>query len=307
MGNNKVSEKAVWEGSISPDNDTPSIGSQMQAQPQMMFCYKCNNVIPSDSTFCPYCQIKLYTECPKCGASYSSQYPACSKCGTNREEYLQMQRREAERKASIERENKRRQEIEERKRLEEERKRKEAEEEKERQERLKRHEQQANERQQKDAYLKENAEIKETEEYKMTYSILNEALKALDDKKKKKKKKTLLLFVIPYIYLALDYCFIDLANGNFELFITIFIILFVISLIALIVSNVHDNDREWQEEYLMQYASSKCRNRENLLSTHLISMVWAQGEGGLSDCCIIAYREKHNLTINYKWHNLIKY
>ena len=92
MGNNKVSEKAVWEGSISPDNDTPSIGSQMQAQPQMMFCYKCNNVIPGNSTFCPYCQIKLFTECPKCGTKYSSQYPACNQCGTNREEYLRVQK-----------------------------------------------------------------------------------------------------------------------------------------------------------------------------------------------------------------------
>lgn len=107
MGNNKVSEKAVWEGSISPDNDTPSIGSQMQAQPQMMFCYKCNNVIPGNSTFCPYCQIKLFTECPKCGAKYSSQYPACGQCGTNREEYLRAQRREQERKEAIERENRR--------------------------------------------------------------------------------------------------------------------------------------------------------------------------------------------------------
>ena len=43
MHDNKVSENAIWEGSITPDNDTPSIGSQMQSQPQMMFCYKCNN------------------------------------------------------------------------------------------------------------------------------------------------------------------------------------------------------------------------------------------------------------------------
>lgn len=137
---NKVSEKAIWEGTITPDNDTPSLGSQIQAQPQMMFCYKCNQVIPGNSTFCPYCQVKLFTECPKCGVKYSSQYPACGQCGTNREEYLQMQRRETERKAAIERENRRRQETEERKR-------KEAEEEKERQERLKRYEQQTNERQ----------------------------------------------------------------------------------------------------------------------------------------------------------------
>ena len=287
---NKVSKKAIWEGTISPDNDTPSIGTQMQTQPQRMFCYKCNQVIPGNSTFCPYCQVKLFTECPKCGVKYSSQYPACGQCGTNREEYLQMQRREAERKAAIERENRHRQETEERKR-------KEAEEEKERQERLKRYEQQTNERQQKEAYLKENEKINGIEEYKTTYSILNEALTALDDEKRKKNKKTLSLLVIPYIYLALDYFFIDLANS-----ITIFIILFVISLIAYIVSNVHDNDRKWQEEYLMQYASSKCRNRENLLSTHLISMVWYQRN--VSDCCIIAYREKHKLPINYKWHNL---
>ena len=90
--NNKVSEKAIWEGSISPDNDVPSWGSQMQTQPQMMFCYKCNNVIPNNSKFCPYCQIKLFTECPKCGTSYSSQYPACGQCGTNREEYLRVQK-----------------------------------------------------------------------------------------------------------------------------------------------------------------------------------------------------------------------
>ncbi len=89
---NKVSEKAIWEGSITPDNDRPSMASQMQTQPQMMFCYKCNNVIPGNSIFCPYCQIKLFTECPKCGVKYSSQYPACSQCGTNREEYMRVQR-----------------------------------------------------------------------------------------------------------------------------------------------------------------------------------------------------------------------
>ena len=301
---NKVSEKAIWEGTITPDNDTPSLGSQIQAQPQMMFCYKCNQVIPGNSTFCPYCQVKLFTECPKCGVKYSSQYPACGQCGTNREEYLQMQRREAERKAAIERENKRRQEIEERKRLEEERKRKEAEEEKERQERLKRYEQQANERQQKDAYLKENAEIKETEGYKITYSILSEALTALDNKKNRNEKKAFLLHSLFYIFMVISYI-IDLANRNMELFSTIGIIIFLIGLIGLVVNAVHKNIREWQEEYLMQYALSDSRYQESLISTDLISMVWYQRN--LSECCIIAYRKKHNLTINYKWHNLRKY
>ena len=94
MSNNKVSEKAIWEGTISSDDNAQQAVSHIHTQPQMMFCYKCNNVIPSDSTFCPYCQIKLFAECPKCGAKYSSQYPACNKCGTNRKKYLQTQREE---------------------------------------------------------------------------------------------------------------------------------------------------------------------------------------------------------------------
>lgn len=62
---------------------------QAQAQSQMMFCYKCNNVIPTDSKFCPHCGTELYVICPKCEVKYSSQYPICNQCGTNREEFLQ--------------------------------------------------------------------------------------------------------------------------------------------------------------------------------------------------------------------------
>ena len=173
MSNNKVSEKAVWEGSITPDNNTPSLASQMQTQPQMMFCYKCNNVIPSNSTFCPYCQIKLFAECPKCGENYSSQYPACSKCGTNREEYLQRQRREAERKAAIERESRRQREIEERKILE-------AKEEKERQEEIKR-------RRAQESIRREHEFIKETDEFKCAYDYLCELNQRKEEHNKKQR------------------------------------------------------------------------------------------------------------------------
>ena len=287
---NKVSKKAIWEGAISPDNDTPSIGSQMQTQPQMMFCYKCNNVIPGNSTFCPYCQIKLFVECPKCGTKYSSQYPACNNCGTNREEYLRAQRREQERKEAIERENRR-------KRLEEERRKKEAEAERERQELLRRYEQQENER----AYRKENDEIMKTKEYETTYSILSEALTALDNKKNRNEKKAFLLHSLFYIFLVIS-SIIDLANRNMELFSTIGIIIFLIGLIGLVVNAVHKNIREWQEEYLMQKALSDSRYTESLITTDLIPMVWYQRN--LSECCLIAYRKKHKLPINYKWHNL---
>lgn len=133
MVDKNVSDKVVWENGVTPDNDFGQTMSQPQpsfqsaSQPQMMFCYKCNNVVPTDSKYCPYCKVKLYTICPKCGQKYSSQYPICNQCGTNRQEYLELYKIEQERKAAIERENKRQREIQERKRLEEERKRKEKE------------------------------------------------------------------------------------------------------------------------------------------------------------------------------------
>ena len=185
---NKVSEKAVWEVCITPDDDTPSIASQMQTQPQMMFCYKCNNVIPNNSKFCPYCQIKLFTECPKCGEKYSSQYPACNNCGTNREEFLQMQRREAERKAAIERESRRQREIEERKRLK-------AKEEKDRQEEIKRWRAQ-------ESLRREQEFIKGTVEFKYAYDYLCELNRRKEEHNEKQRNiiyKRLAFFVVSWI------------------------------------------------------------------------------------------------------------
>ena len=167
MDNNKVSEKAVWEGCITPDDDTPSIASQMQTQPQMMFCYKCNNVIPGNSKFCPCCNIELYTICPKCGEKYSSQYSICSQCGTNRVKFWEAQRREQERKEAIERENKRRQEI-----LEKEKR------EREQKEALERQQRETRRRQQLAAYERQKERIMNTKEYQSTYSILKESLES---------------------------------------------------------------------------------------------------------------------------------
>lgn len=271
MGNNKVSEKAVWEGSISPDNNTPSIASQMQTQPQMMFCYKCNNVIPSNSTFCPYCQIKLFAKCPKCGIKYSSQYPACHKCGTNREEYIETQKRKKE---IIE-----------------------AEKERLRQEKL---EQEARERAQKEAYLKENAEIRETEEYKNTYCLLSHAV---EDYQKKDKYSSfgLLLLFIPVLPMGIVIMVGKLCDPQLMVppsFLSIFLIALVICLFMnFIVGTWSDKD-----EYLKKYILKK-NNYDKEMATRAINTVGNKEQYGLSDCCIIAYREKHNLPINYEWHN----
>lgn len=280
MNDNKVSEKAIWEGSITPDNDVPSLGSQMHTQPQMMFCYKCNNVIPGDSKYCPRCQIKLYVTCPKCGVEYSSQYSNCNQCGTNREEYLRAQRIEQERKAAIERENRRQKEIAEQKRLEEERKRKEAEAEIERQKRM-----------QREVYCKENAEITRTKEYESTYSILSEAFQDY-------KKRTINM---GFIYVPLF---------TITIMFTLFCIHPVLGFILMIVlpffsDNIIDEaNLKKCRKHLQKYISSNNNHNNHLATPHLIDMVSYQGKERLSDCCIIAYRKKYGLSINYKWHNL---
>lgn len=288
MHDKKVSENAIWEGSITPDNDNPSFASQMQSQPQMMFCYKCNQVISGNSTFCPYCQVKLFTECPKCGAKYSSQYPACSQCGTNREGYLRAQRQEQERKRVIEAENRRQREIAEQKKIEEERRRKEAEEERERQERFKKYQQEANERQQKEAYLKENAEIMKTKEYETAYSLLN---KAFDDYEKSENNMGCILVPLFVIIIMLTLFYVHPVLG----FILMIVLPFLIPYIK--------NDKDRCKKQLQKFVSSS-KNYNNQMLTVLIDMVSYQGRERLSDCCIIAYRRKYGLSINYKWHNL---
>lgn len=267
MGNNKVSEKAVWEGSISPDNNTPSIASQMQTQPQMMFCYKCNNVIPSNSTFCPYCQIKLFAKCPKCGIKYSSQYPACHKCGTNREEYIETQKRNKE-IIEVEKERLRQEKLE----------------------------QEAREKAQKEAYLKENAEIMETEEYKNTYRLLSHAVEDYDKKGKYSAFGIILVFhsgLLGAVSIILET--LELLTPLLE--ISPFIVLFIGLLMMFIIGTWSDKDK-----YLKKYILKK-DNYDKEMATRAINTVGNKEQYGLSDCCIIAYREKHNLPINYEWHN----
>ena len=72
------SEYCSSSHSVSPRiEDTPS-----------MICWKCGEIIPNDSEYCPFCGGQLFVSCPKCGHRYSAQYPNCNKCGTNREQYL---------------------------------------------------------------------------------------------------------------------------------------------------------------------------------------------------------------------------
>lgn len=280
MSNNivdkNVSDKVVWENGVTPDNDYSQTVSQPQPsfqpipQSQMMFCYKCNNVIPENSRYCPYCKVELYATCPKCGQKYSSQYPICNQCGTNRQEYLELQKKEQER---IER----RKRIERNKQEELERQKQE----KDRQEKLDKAKEKARVAQQKEEYLNENKEIMKTPEYIATYSQLAEALNTFEQKSKQRIIVLVALLII----------------GVISLYLTPLWIIYAIYLLCL-------GADKGQEKFLRKHISGNNHyyNQEEL--DYLIKMVNYQGKERLSNCCIIAYRKKHNLTINYKWHSM---
>lgn len=68
---------------------------------KFILCYNCEQVIPSDSEYCPYCQKAQYVICPKCGFRYLAQYPSCYKCGTNREQYFSDQKAQEEKERML--------------------------------------------------------------------------------------------------------------------------------------------------------------------------------------------------------------
>ena len=72
-----------------------------------------------------------------------------------------------------------------------------------------------------------------------------------------------------------------------------------------ILANIVYYDRtRYLKKCYTQYISDKQDYDEGLLTQDLIDMAKYQGFDRLSDCCIVAYREKHGLDVNYKWHNL---
>lgn len=292
MGDNKVSEKAIWEGSISPDNNTPSIASQMQAQPQMMFCYKCNNVIPANSKFCPCCNIELFTTCPKCGVKYSSQYSICSQCGTNRLEYLQMQRKEQERIERLKRVERIRQEELERERQEA-----------ERQKRLKRLEQQEIERKKEEAYRKENDKIMKTKEYETTYSLINEALKRFEGRCKQKRNIVIFSCIIYFLFWAIGIG--NFANQRVNDLTAIIIVISTTIAIFLpfIVATYcigNNKDAEKKVKFILRHIKKRNVGCDKHMMEYVISKIQANELVDVSKCCIEAYRIKNNLPVGYK-------
>lgn len=285
MQDNKVSEKAIWEGEISPDDETSMVASPIQTQPQMMFCYKCNNVIPANSKFCPCCNIELYTTCPKCGIQYSSQYPVCNQCGTNRLEYLQLQRKEQEKIEARKRDERLQREKLEREKLE-----------KERQEILAKAREMAHITQQKDAYIAENKEIMKTSEYKSAYALITESFDIFDKICTRRFIITSILYIIGFI--------LGICSAEYDIMESVGIAYALLGLPICMAFLIYKGSDSQRKKFISEYVSNNKGYDKSLFTTDLIAMVNYQGKDRLSDCCIIAYRKKHGLNINYKWHSM---
>jgi len=56
---------------------------------RMTICYNCNEIIPADSKYCPYCGRELTVKCPNCGNIIMSHFLFCNKCGKKRDQNYQ--------------------------------------------------------------------------------------------------------------------------------------------------------------------------------------------------------------------------
>lgn len=287
MGDNKVSEKAIWEGSIPSEDENPQFSPFPQSQPQMMFCYKCNNVIPNNSNYCPYCQVKLFTECPKCGAKYSSQYPACSQCGTNRIEYLQAQQREQERIEARKREERLQQERIKQEKIE-----------KERQEELERQRHEDFRRREREKYERKKEQIMNTEEYQSTYSVLKKALESY-------RRRYIMIIVLLIAFWVLSLIITsDLGIMNERGGIAIVIGTLVLTLppfglvFGIFLSVKQLGDVEKREQYIWQYIGKKDYDYDKDILEYVVKKFRNSALSiydileDLSEWCIEAYRNK---------------
>ena len=142
-----------------------------------------------------------------------------------------------------------------------------------------------------------------TEEYKSARELFLETNNIFEARKQKLSNRFLLSLALPFIYLFLT-ALIDLPNQNIELFFTLLIILGVLEILGVIVLNVFYWSDMARKTFFLQYISKSNGYNRGLINRDLVQMVNYQGIDKLSDCCVIAYREKHKLPINYKWHYL---
>lgn len=298
MGDNKVSEKAIWEGSIPSEDENTQFSPFPQSQPQMMFCYKCNNVIPSDSKYCPCCKVELFTTCPKCGAKYSSQYHICNQCGTDRDEYLRLQKIERERKDAIERENQRQREIQERTKQEEEQRRQKEQEEKKYQEALERQRRNDYFKKEREKYERKKEQIMNTQEYQSTYSVLKKAVESY-------RRRYIMIIVLLIAFGVLSLIItsdpgISHATEGIALVIgTLLGILAPFGLVfGIILSIIQLGDVEKREQYIWRYIGKKIYDYDKDILEFVVkqfrdsSLSTSDILEKLSRWCVDAYEEK---------------
>lgn len=107
-GADRVTALANYRGYTPPASVLTSMSATEESTPSQRIaehdiCWKCSEIIPKGSLYCPSCGTMLIDTCPKCGYKYPSRFAFCGACGTNRESYLQHLEEERRRKEDEER------------------------------------------------------------------------------------------------------------------------------------------------------------------------------------------------------------
>ena len=110
---------------------------------------------------------------------------------------------------------------------------------------------------------------------------------------------------LPFIFLFISFFFNNLVNEYLEVFFTIVGILVAMMIVSGIVAIVIPLSKDYQIKILTEYVSDKKGYDQDMVK-QVIEMIHYQGRDRLSECCIVAYREKFRLPYNYSWHSLRK-
>ena len=140
----------------------------------------------------------------------------------------------------------------------------------------------------------------ETEEYKSTYSLLTEAISCYDKKARKLDivawtSHTIIVLIsclLPITIILQDEFWIPMAIG--------FILIILIGGCCIRIYN--DNEYKYRRKFLLKYVLERnvCYNKEEMHD--IIDGLWkGMSEQDVSQRCIVAYRKKHGLPINYKY------
>ena len=147
----------------------------------------------------------------------------------------------------------------------------------------------------KEAYNSENKNIMQTVEYKSIHLLISGAWRKCSENKNR-WDKIMRNYLIVTAILGIPSAFLPVEIASLALVLVCGI------LPIMFVANYMTGEKH-RSAIIAEYLS----NRGDYFTSDIIQKInRAADEKGLTNICIIAYRKKYGLPINYKWHNMRK-